>query len=42
MFNVFNHLNEVAPSGNRSATNFMVATSANFPYQSQLGIRLRF
>ena len=41
-FNVFNRLNEVAPSGNRSATNFMVATSAQFPYQSQLGVRLRF
>ena len=41
-FNVFNRLNEVAPTGNRSATNFMVATSAQFPYQSQLGVRLRF
>ena len=42
MFNVFNHLNEVAPTGNRQSANFMVPTAANFPYQSQLGIRLRF
>ena len=42
MFNVFNHLNEVAPTGNRQSANFMVPTSANFPYQSQLGVRLRF
>ena len=42
MFNVFNRLNEVAPTGNRSSPNFMVATSAQFPYQSQLGVRLRF
>jgi hypothetical protein len=42
VFNVFNRLNEVAPTGNRSSPNFMVATSANFPLQSQLGIRLRF
>ena len=41
-FNIFNRLNEVAPTGNRASPNFMVATSANFPRQSQLGIRLRF
>jgi hypothetical protein len=42
VFNIFNRLNEVAPTGNRSSANFNVATSANFPLQSQLGIRLRF
>jgi hypothetical protein len=42
MFNIVNRLNEVAPTGNRSSANFLVATSANFPRQSQLGIRLRF
>ena len=42
MFNVFNHLNEVAPTGNRQSGTFMTATSAQFPYQSQLGVRLRF
>ena len=42
VFNVFNRLNEVAPTGNRSSPNFLVATSAQFPLQSQLGIRLRF
>ena len=42
LFNVLNRLNEVAPTGNRSSPNFMVATSAQFPLQSQLGIRLRF
>ena len=41
-FNIFNRLNEVAPTGNRASPNFMVATSANFPRQSQLGLRLRF
>ena len=41
-FNIFNRLNEVPPTGNRSSPNFMVATGANFPRQSQLGIRLRF
>lgn len=41
-FNIFNRLNEVAPTGNRQSPNFMIATSANFPRQSQLGIRLRF
>jgi hypothetical protein len=41
-FNIFNRLNEVAPTGNRSSPNFMIATAANFPRQSQLGIRLRF
>jgi hypothetical protein len=42
MFNIANRLNEVAPTGNRQSANFLVATSANFPRQSQLGIRLRF
>ncbi len=42
MFNVFNHLNEVAPTGNRQSGTFMIATSAQFPYQSQFGVRLRF
>jgi len=42
MFNIANRLNEVAPTGNRQSPNFLVATSANFPRQSQLGIRLRF
>jgi hypothetical protein len=42
LFNVLNRLNEVAPTGNRSSPNFLVATSAQFPLQSQLGIRLRF
>lgn len=42
VFNVFNRLNPIAPTGNRSSANFMVSTSANFPLQSQLGIRLRF
>jgi hypothetical protein len=42
MFNVFNRLNEVAPSGNRSSAFFMIPTAAQFPYQSQLGVRLRF
>ncbi|MCC7123767.1 MAG: TonB-dependent receptor [Acidobacteria bacterium] len=42
VFNVLNRLNEVAPTGNRSSPNFMRATSANFPRQSQLGIRVRF
>jgi Carboxypeptidase regulatory-like domain/TonB dependent receptor/TonB-dependent Receptor Plug Domain len=41
-FNIFNRLNEVAPTGNRSSPNFMIATAAQFPRQSQLGIRLRF
>jgi hypothetical protein len=41
-FNIFNRLNEVAPTGNRQSANFMIATAANFPRQSQLGIRLRF
>jgi hypothetical protein len=42
MFNIANRLNEVAPTGNRQSPNFLVATSANFPRQSQLGVRLRF
>lgn len=42
VFNTFNRLNPVAPTGNRSSPNFMIPTSANFPLQSQLGIRLRF
>ncbi len=42
VFNVFNRLNPIAPTGNRQSGNFMVSTSANFPLQSQLGIRLRF
>jgi len=42
VFNVFNRLNEIAPTGNRSSPNFLIATSAQFPLQSQLGIRLRF
>jgi len=42
VFNLFNRLNPVSPTGNRSSANFMVSTSANFPLQSQLGIRLRF
>jgi hypothetical protein len=42
VFNAFNRLNEVAPTGNRTSANFMVATSANFARQSQLGVRLRF
>lgn len=42
VFNVLNRLNEVAPTGNRSSPNFMIATSAQFPLQSQLGIRVRF
>ena len=42
VFNAFNRLNPVAPTGNRQSANFMVSTSANFPLQSQLGIRLRF
>jgi hypothetical protein len=42
MFNIANRLNEVAPTGNRQSPNFLVATAANFPRQSQLGIRLRF
>lgn len=42
LFNVLNRLNEVAPTGNRSSPNFLIATSAQFPLQSQLGIRLRF
>ncbi len=42
VFNVLNRLNEIAPTGNRSSPNFLIATSAQFPLQSQLGIRLRF
>ena len=42
VFNAFNRLNPVAPTGNRSSSVFMTPTSANFPLQSQLGIRLRF
>lgn len=42
VFNVMNRLNRVAPTGNRQSPNFMVAQAANFPRQSQLGIRLRF
>ena len=42
MFNIANRLNEVAPTGNRQSPNFLVATAANFPRQSQLGIRFRF
>ncbi|MBY0496352.1 MAG: TonB-dependent receptor [Cyanobacteria bacterium] len=42
VFNVFNRLNEIAPTGNRSSPNFMIATSAQFALQSQLGIRVRF
>jgi hypothetical protein len=42
VFNVLNRLNEVAPTGNRSSPNFLIPTSAQFPLQSQLGIRLRF
>ncbi|MEZ5284359.1 MAG: TonB-dependent receptor [Vicinamibacterales bacterium] len=40
VFNIFNRLNEVAPTGNRQSPNFLVATSANFPRQSQIGLRL--
>ena len=42
IFNVANRINHVAPTGNRSSPNFMVATAAHFPRQSQFGIRLRF
>jgi len=42
VFNVFNRLNEVAPTGNRSSPNFLIPTAAQFPLQSQLGVRLRF
>jgi hypothetical protein len=42
VFNVFNRLNEVAPTGNRTSRFFLTATSAQFPLQSQLGVRLRF
>ena len=42
VFNVFNRLNEIAPTGNRSSPNFLIPTAAQFPLQSQLGIRLRF
>ncbi len=42
VFNVFNRLNEIAPTGNRSSPNFLIPTAAQFPLQSQLGLRLRF
>jgi hypothetical protein len=42
MFNLFNRLNFVAPTGNRQSPNFLVPTSAQFARQSQLGVRLRF
>lgn len=42
VFNVFNRLNLVAPTGNRQSANFNIATSAQFARQMQLGVRLRF
>jgi outer membrane receptor protein involved in Fe transport len=42
IFNVLNRTNYVAPTGNRASANFMVPTSAQFPRQMQLGVRVRF
>ncbi|MCC7240783.1 MAG: TonB-dependent receptor [Acidobacteria bacterium] len=42
VFNVFNRLNLVAPTGNRQSPNFLVSTSAQFARQMQVGVRLRF
>jgi hypothetical protein len=42
IFNVFNRVNFVAPTGNRASSAFMVPTAAQFPRQMQFGVRLRF
>jgi hypothetical protein len=42
IFNITNRVNFVAPNGNRSASNFMQPTAAQFPRQMQFGIRVRF
>lgn len=42
IFNLTNRTNLVPPTGNRRSPTFMRSTSAQFPRQMQLGIRLRF
>jgi len=42
IFNIMNRTNLLPPTGNRASSNFMVATSAQFPRQMQFGVRVRF
>jgi hypothetical protein len=42
VFNLVNRQNDQAPSGNRNSANFMRVTGAQFPRQSQFGLRVRF
>jgi outer membrane receptor protein involved in Fe transport len=42
VFNILNRENLVNPTGNRSSSNFMISTAAQFPRQMQFGIRARF
>lgn len=42
VFNLFNRVNFVAPTGNRASQVFMDPTAAGLPRQMQFGIRLRF
>jgi outer membrane receptor protein involved in Fe transport len=42
IFNVGNRENDLAPTGNRSSSLFMIPTAAQFPRQMQFGIRVRF
>lgn len=42
MYNATNRLNVNPPSGNRASRQFLVATSAHFPRQMQVGFRFRF
>jgi len=42
VFNLINHENLIAPTGNRASATFMVPTAAQFPRQMQFGVRVRF
>ena len=42
VFNILNHVNYVAPTGNRSSALFNKFVAAQFPRQMQFGIRVRF
>ena len=42
IFNLINHENLIAPTGNRASSLFMVPTAAQFARQMQFGIRVRF
>ena len=42
IFNLINHENLIAPTGNRASAVFMVPRAAQFPRQMQFGIRVRF